>query len=74
MSVFAKMVPVVCRCIHVQVYVIDPKEGSAGDVEVKAVCAFDCASVVLKNIELTVHIVPSGQGDHLGMKDKETFF
>lgn len=49
-----------CRCMHVQVYIIDQKVGSAGDVEVKAVCAFDCASVVLMNIELTVHIKPSG--------------
>lgn len=57
-----------------QVYFIDQKEGSAGDLEVKVVCAFDCASVVLKNVELTVHIKPSGQGDHLGIKEKETFF
>lgn len=51
MSVFDKMVPVMCRCIHVQVYFIYQKEGSAGDMEVKVVCAFDCASVVLKNTE-----------------------
>lgn len=53
-------------------YIIDQKEGSAGDVGVEAVCVFDCASVALYNIELTVHIKPSGQGDHLGRKDKET--
>lgn len=41
-------------------------------MRVKAVCAFDCASVALNNVELTVHIKPSEQGDQLRRKDKET--
>lgn len=52
-------------------YIIDQKGGNDGDVEVKAVCSFDCSSFALNNIELTIHKEPLEKEGHLRRKDKK---
>ena len=63
------MFPIVC--VQIQLYITEQKAGSAGDEGVEAVCPFDSASVALNADELTVCTKPSGQGDHLGRREKE---
>lgn len=53
-------------CVSMHDYIIDWREGSPEDKGAEEVCAFDAASVALNTVELTVHIKPSGQGDHAG--------
>lgn len=54
-------------------YIIDLKAGSAGDEGAGAVCAFDCASVALNTVGLSVQIKPSERGDHLEMREKVSY-